>query len=195
MHCLGISWVLDLQTQLSLILFSYHHITTFHHISLVVLFISSSLFYLLLVLLHILFTLSDDPPRFITWRIVTLFSLSIPQTLIQRSLVWEGHLVRESFCYLSTWECVYPLLISSLGFICLCLGYVHLYIKKNERKRKITTCVYVHSILHHWVCILISKGYFIKYVCWWEFVCELSEILFFFVFTLSCILKVRWVTS
>ena len=59
----------------------------------------------------------------------------------------------------------------------------------NERKRKISTCVYVHSILHHWACILIFEGYFIEYVCWWEFVCELSEILFFFVFTLSCILR------
>ena len=59
----------------------------------------------------------------------------------------------------------------------------------NERKGKISTCVYVHSILHHWACILIFEGYFIEYVCWWEFVCELSEILFFFVFTLSCILR------
>nr|CAN74143.1 hypothetical protein VITISV_009412 [Vitis vinifera] len=40
--------------------------------------------------------------KFITWRIVTSFPLSIPRTLIQRSLVWECHLVRESFCYLST---------------------------------------------------------------------------------------------
>ena len=62
--------------------FSYHHITVFHHISLVVFFISSSLFYLLLVLLHILSTLSGDLPQFITWRIVTSFPLSIPQTLI-----------------------------------------------------------------------------------------------------------------
>ena len=66
--------------------FSYHCITAFHHISLVMFFISS-LFYLLLVLLHILFTLSGDPPRFITWRIVSSFPLSIPRTLIQRSLV------------------------------------------------------------------------------------------------------------
>ena len=76
--------------------FSYHHITAFHHISLVVFFISSSLFYLLLVLPHILFTLSGDPPQFITWRIVTSFPLSILRTLIQRSLVWEGHLIRKS---------------------------------------------------------------------------------------------------
>ena len=45
--------------------------------------------------------------------------------------------------------------------------------------------MYVHSILHHWACILISEGHFIEYVCCWEFVYELSEILFFFVFTLS----------
>ena len=67
--------------------FSYHHITTFHRISLIVFFISSSLFYLLLVLLHILFTLSVDPPQFITQGIVTSFPLSIPQTLIKKSLV------------------------------------------------------------------------------------------------------------
>ena len=82
--------------------FSYHHITAFHHISLVVFFISSSLFYLLLVLPHILFTLSGDPPQFITWRIVTSFPLSILRTLIQRSLVWEGHLVKEIFLYIYT---------------------------------------------------------------------------------------------
>ena len=41
--------------------FFYHHITAFHHISLVVLFITFSLFYLLLVLLHILSILSGDP--------------------------------------------------------------------------------------------------------------------------------------
>ena len=76
--------------------FSYHHTTAFHHISLVVFFISSSLFYILFVLLHFLSTLSGDPPQFITWRIVTSFPLSIPQTLIQRSLVWEGNLIKES---------------------------------------------------------------------------------------------------
>ena len=77
--------------------FFYHFSTTFHRISLVVFFISSSLFYLLLVLLHILFTLSGDPPRFITWRIVTSFPLSIIRTLVQKSLVREDHLIRESF--------------------------------------------------------------------------------------------------
>ena len=67
---------------LSLFFLPYHYTIAFHRISLVVYFISSSLFYLLLVLLYILFTLSGDPPQFITWRIVTSFSLSIPQTLI-----------------------------------------------------------------------------------------------------------------
>ena len=118
---------------LSLIIFSYHHTTAFHHISLVVFFITSSLSYLLLVLLHILSTLSGDPHQLIKWRIVISFSLSIPRTLIQRSLVWEGHFVREIFCYLSTWKCVYPLLISSSGFICLCSGYVYLYMCKTNK--------------------------------------------------------------
>ena len=79
------------------------------------------------------------------------------------------------------WECVYPLLISYLGLICLCSGGAHLYICKkkmmNEKKRKISTCVYVHSILHHWACILMFEGHFVEYVCWWELVCELSETL------------------
>ena len=96
MHCLEASWALDLQVHLSLIIFFYHRTTTFLHIPLVVFFISHYLFYLL-VLLHILSTLSGDPHQLITWRIVISFSLSIPRTLIQRSLVWEGHLVMESF--------------------------------------------------------------------------------------------------
>ena len=116
--------------------FSYHRTTTFLHISLFVFFISYSLFYLLFVLFPILSILSGDPSQFISWRMVTSFPLSIPRTLIQRSLVWEGHLVRESFCYLSPWECVYPLLISSLGFICLCSRYVHLHICKNKKIKK-----------------------------------------------------------
>ena len=39
--------------------------------------------------------------------------------------------------------------------------------------------MYVHSILHHWVCILMFEGHLIKYVCLWEFVCELSKALHF----------------
>ena len=45
----------------------------------------------------------------------------------------------------------------------------------KKKEGKISTCVYVHSILHHWACILMFEGHFIKYVCWWELVCELSE--------------------
>ena len=113
-------------------------ITAFHRISLVVFFISSSLFYRLLVLLHILSTLSGDPPQFITWRVVTSLPLSIPRTLVQRFLVWEGHLVRESFCYLSAWERVYPLLISSLGLILFMFRvctFVYMCKKKMKRKK------------------------------------------------------------
>ena len=43
----------------------------------------------------------------------------------------------------------------------------------------------MHSILHHWACILIFDSHFIEYVFWWKFVCELSEIIFVFVFTSS----------
>ena len=81
--------------------------------------------------------------------------------MIQRSLVWEGHFVRESYYYLSTWECVYPLLISSLGFICLCSGYVYLYIciKKNKH---MCVCV-VFSIIEHvyWYLRVILSSMFV----------------------------------
>ena len=35
---------------------------------------------------------------------------------------------------------------------------------KMKRKEKISTCVYVHSILDHWVCVSISEGHFYR-VC------------------------------
>ena len=97
------------------------------------------LLYLLLVLLRILSTLSGDRPQFITWKIVTSFPLSIPWTLVQRSLVWEGHLIRDSFCYLSTWERVYLLLISSLGLILFMFKvctFVYTSKKKMNEKKK-----------------------------------------------------------
>ena len=100
-----------------LIIFPHHYITAFHRISLVVFFISSSLFYLLSVLLHILSTLSGDPPQFITWRVVTSLPLSIPRTLVERFLVEKVILLERVFCYRSARERVYPLLISSLGLI------------------------------------------------------------------------------
>ena len=157
--------------------FSYHHSIAFHHISLVMFFIPSSLFYLLLVLFHIFFTLSGALPQFIAWRIVTSFPLSITWTLIQRSLVWEGHLIWENFGSVSI-HCWYHIWGS---FVYVQGVRICIYVKKmmNEKKRKISTCVYVHSILHHWVCILILEGRVIEYVCWWELVCELSKILFF----------------
>ena len=101
------------------------------------------------------------------------FSLSIPWTLIQGSSIWEGHLVWESLRYFSIWEHVYPFLTSSWELLCLHSEHVRLYICKKKRKKKTHVC----SIFYHWVCILMFKGHFIKYVCWWEFVCELSETL------------------
>ena len=148
--------------------FSYHHSNAFHRISLVMFFIFLLLLllYLLLVLLRILSTLSGDRPQFITWKIVTSFPLSIPRTLIQRSLVWEGHFVKESFCYLSTWGCVYPLLLSSLRFICLCSRYVHLYICKKkwkEKKNKHMCMCIVFSIIEcvYWYLRVILSSMFV----------------------------------
>ena len=72
-----------------------------------------------------------------------------------------------------------------LGLFCSCSRCVHLYIckkkcmKKNEKKIKISTCMYVHSILHHWVCILMFEAHLIEYVCQWELVCELFKALHF----------------
>ena len=137
MHCLGVSWALDLGAHSSHYFFlSWHHYISLHLIGYVIYLIFSILSAVCFA--PFFFILSGDPPQFITWRVVISFSLSIPRTLIQKSLVWEGHLVRESFCFLSTWDGVYPLFTSSLGFICLCSGYVHLYIckKKNEKKIK-----------------------------------------------------------
>ena len=73
---------------------------------------------------------------------------------------------REFVCYLSIWGCVHLLSISSLGFICSCSGYAYLYICKKKKYIIIiiSTCVYVHSVLDHWVCILMSGGHFYR-VC------------------------------
>ena len=49
--------------------------------------------------------------------------------------------------------------------MCICI-----YVKKNKKKIKkiiiiiISTCVYLHSVLDHWVCILMSGGHFYR-VC------------------------------
>ena len=81
------------QGHVFLIIFSYHCTFAFssHLVGYVI-----HLFFLILsttCLFHIslhpefLFTLSGDPPQFITWRIVTSFPSSISWTLVQRSLV------------------------------------------------------------------------------------------------------------
>ena len=118
MLCLRVSWALDLWVHSS------------HYFLLPLHYRISSL--LIGCVLHLLFfilsvacsassssTLSDDPPQLITWRIVMSFSLSIPQILIQRSSVWDGHLVRESLCYISIWDYVCPFVTSFLELLCL----------------------------------------------------------------------------
>ena len=74
------------------------------------------------------------------------------------------------------------------GLFCSCSGCVHLYIckkkkkwlKKNwkEKKMMMKKKTHVCIIFYHWVCILMFEGHLIEYVCWWEFVCELSDCIF-----------------
>ena len=102
---------------------------------------------------------------------------------------------REFYVTLA-FESVYPFLTSSLELLCLCLEHTHLYIckknkKKMKRKNKKDMCV-VFSIIEYvyidvwgsldWVRLLMR-------VRMWAF--RDSP---FFVFTLSYILRVRWVT-
>ena len=117
----------------------YHHTTAFHHFSLVVFFISFSLFYLLFFLLHILSTLSGDPPRFITWRIVTSFPLSIPWTLIPKTLGLRRSSHWREFIVL--WRLrgrpsIMDLIIFGAYFVhvqgmCICI-----YVKQKKTKNK-----------------------------------------------------------
>ena len=45
------------------------------------------------------------------------------------------------------------------SFVCVQGVCICIYVKKNwKKKRKISTCVYVHSIIHHWACILITDS-------------------------------------
>ena len=65
---------------------------------------------------------------------------------------------REFVCYLSTWECVYLLLMIWDSFVHVQGTRICIYVKKNS------ACVYVHSVLDHWVCILMFGGHFYR-VC------------------------------
>ena len=49
--------------------------------------------------------------------------------------------------------------------------------EKKEKKWNEKKMVHMCIIFYHWVCILMFEGHLIEYVCWWEFVCELSETL------------------
>ena len=146
MHCLVVSWALDLGA----CFFSNCLFLSLH----LCIFISSYW------LCYSSLPPCGDPPQFIIWRIVTSFPPSISRTLRRSSCQ------REFVCYLSTWGCVHLLSISSLGFICSRSGYAYLYICKKKKIIIIiiSTCVYVHSVLDHWVCILMFGGHFYR-VC------------------------------
>ena len=135
MHCLGVSWALNLGAHSSHYLLSI--ITSLHFISSHWLYYSSRLLYSVccFVLHHFFPTPSGDPPQFITWRVVMSFPLSILRTLIQGSLVWESHIIRESLCYIDIWEHVYPFLTSSLWLLGLRSEHVYLYICKKKWKK------------------------------------------------------------
>ena len=146
MHCLRVSWALDLGARSSHYLCSpLHHcisshltVRVIHHIFFIlstVRFTSSS------------FTPWGDPPHFITWRVVMSFPLSIPRTLIQGSSVWEGHLIRLSLWYIDIWEHVYSFLIPSLGSSLYVFRSftVHLYVVKKKKKKNMWFSIFSHN--------------------------------------------------
>ena len=77
---------LRLQAHLSLIIFPIasfsHYCIPSYLIGCVLHLLFFFLSHLLLVLFHLFSILSGDPPKFITWSIVTSFPLFIPQALI-----------------------------------------------------------------------------------------------------------------
>ena len=132
---LGVSWALGLRAHLSLIIFPtiiLLHSTISHWLCSSYIFLS----HFLLVLLYLFSTPSADPPRFITWRMVTSFPLFIPWTWIWRPLAWKGHIIGESLGYFNAWEHVHPLLILTLWGSFVYAEGVHLYMCKKRIKNK-----------------------------------------------------------
>ena len=118
MHCLRVSWALDLRARSSHYLCSPLHHCISSHLTV------RAIHHIFFILSTVRFTSSSliprgDPPHFITWRVVMSFPLSITRTLIQGSSVWEGHLIRLSLWYIDIWGHVYSFLIPSLGLLCM----------------------------------------------------------------------------
>ena len=158
MHCLGVSWALDLGA--CFFTLSFPITTPLHfHLILLVMFLSSSLSYLLLVCFIFLFTLSGDPPSVHHMEDSHIIStIYLADTSLEILSLRRSSRQREFVCYLSTWECVYLLLMIWDSFVHVQGTRICIYVKKNS------ACVYVHSVLDHWVCILMFGGHFYR-VC------------------------------
>ena len=134
MHCLVVSWALDLGA-----CFSHHLFLSLH----LCIFISSYwLCYssLLPYPIYCLFVPYSLHPEW--WassvhhmedsHIISIIYLT--DTGLEILGLRRSSRQREFVCYLITWGCVHLLLISSLGFICSRSGYAYLYICKNKIK-------------------------------------------------------------
>ena len=185
MHCLGVSWALDLGACFSH-LFSYQCTSAFSS-HLIWLCYSSLLPYPIYYLfvsysLHLEWWASSVHHMEDSHIIFTIYLTDIGLEILS---LRRSSCQREFVCYLSTGGCVHLLSISSLGFICSHSGYAYLHICKKKTKSSLLL-----SLAHVCMCIVFSiieyvywrlGVIFIKYVRYWEFVCELSEIPWLFV--------------
>ena len=185
MHCLGASWALDLGTHsphyLLYMIASLH----FHLTSLVVLFVSSCLSYLLLI--HIIFFHPEwwsSSVHYMEGRhvISTIYPMDTDTGILslRRSPRQRGCVI---YWYLRACLFIFdPVFGSSLYAFRACI--VHSYVVKKK-----ALCI----VIYHWVCMDIRGSL--------DQACLLTEVRMWasrdpssFVFILSYILWVRWVT-
>ena len=186
MHCLGVSWALVLgvhSPHYILYMFASLH---FHLTSSVVLFVSSCLSYLLLICIiffHPEWWSSSVHYMEDSHVISTIYPTDVGPGILS---LRRSHHQREFMLHWHLKVC-YPFLMLSLGF--LGLHSEHVYLCKKKKKKRTLMCIYFLSL-----CMLMFRGHLIDYVCWWEFVCELSETFHSLYSFLSYVLRVRWVT-
>ena len=135
----------------------------FHLILLVVFLVSSSLSYLLTCSFHISLHLE--------WWSLSVHHMEdshIISTIYLTDIGLEILSLRRSSRYREFWVALALGLVSTryrhhpwgsfvhVQGMCIC---IYVKKKKMKRKEKISTCVYAHSILDNWVCILIFEGH------------------------------------